>query len=108
MIVTSLSALAVSVRSTLARARSNAATPSSSASATRVPQPVDSVHLSPEAVTLATALDADGDGLVAKDHSSEGAVEMLKRASMRFHHQRVARGLRPERDSRRAGQQPRR
>lgn len=96
MIVTSLSALAVSVRSTLARAKSGTVTPSRSTSATRVAAPVDSIHLSPEAVTLVTALDADGDGLLARDHATEGAIELLKRASVRFHHQRVAR-LQPRR-----------
>jgi hypothetical protein len=93
MIVTSLSALAVSVRSTLARARSSTVTPSpSAASATRVPAPADSVQLSGHAVTLVKALDADGDGLVTKDEFTEGAIELLKRASVRFHHQRIGRG----------------
>jgi hypothetical protein len=93
MIVTSLSALAVSVRSTLARARSSTVTPSpSAASATRVPAPADSVQLSGHAVTLVKALDADGDGLVTKDEFTEGAIELFKRASVRFHHQRIGRG----------------
>jgi hypothetical protein len=85
MIVTSLSALAASVRSTLTRGSSN--TGATSASPSPVP-PTDTVALSSHrAETLLEALDEDGDGLVSKDEFTEAAIALLKRASVRFVHQ---------------------
>jgi hypothetical protein len=88
MIVTSLSALAASVRSTLtwggsnpdtntpARARKKSATPGT-----------DTVELSKDlAETLIKALDTDGDGVVTREEFTVGELELLKRASVRFHH----------------------
>jgi hypothetical protein len=88
MIVTSLSALAASVRSTLnwgqptpdtntrAAARKKSATPGT-----------DTVELSKNrAETLMKALDTDRDGVVTKEEFIDGALELLKRASVRFHH----------------------
>ena len=86
MIVTSLTELAVSVRSTLTRGSSNAGATSSNTN----PEPgpaADTVDLSARrAETLIDALDKDGDGLVSKEEFTEGAMELLKRAAVRFHH----------------------
>ena len=94
MIITSLSALAVSVRSTLARNTSNTATPSPTPSTpTAAAEPVvDSVQLSTRAETLARTLDADSDGAVTKEEFTDGGVALLKRASVRFHHERIGKG----------------
>jgi hypothetical protein len=92
MIVTSLSALAVSVRSTLARGRSNTVTSTPAAVSTTPAPAADSVELSTRAVTLVKALDADGDGVLTKEEFTEGAIELLKRASVRFHHRRIGKG----------------
>ena len=88
MFVTSLSALAASVRTTLtwgqsntghqppARARKKSATPGT-----------DSVELSKDrGETLMKALDTDRDGVVTTEEFSDGALELLKRAPVRFHH----------------------
>jgi hypothetical protein len=89
MFVTSLSALAASVRSTLSRGRANTAT-HSHADARRVPGGVaDSVTISTLAITRMKGLDADGDEDVRKDELTERAVQMLRRASVRRHHQRI-------------------
>jgi Ca2+-binding EF-hand superfamily protein len=92
MIVTSLTELAASVRSTLTLGSSNTA----AASSNPTPAPAretDTVDLSASrAETLMTALDKDGDGLVSKEEFAEGAIELLKRASVRFHHQHAGGG----------------
>src|SRR6185436_1387908 len=88
MIVSSLSALAVSVRSTLSWGTSNAGTIAPAAARKRSATPgTDTVELSKErAETLVKALDTDGDGVVTKEEFTAGALELLKRASVRFHH----------------------
>ena len=87
MIVTSLSALAVSVRTTLNWGTSNAGTPARSARKKSATPGTDTVELSKErAETLMKALDTDRDGVVTKEEFTDGAVELLKRASVRFHH----------------------
>jgi hypothetical protein len=47
---------------------------------------------SARAETLLKAFDTDGDGVVTKTEFMTGAMEVLKRASVSFHHQRVGRG----------------
>jgi len=88
MIVTSLSALAVSVRTTLKWGTSNAGTTASAAARKKSATPgTDTVELSKDrAETLIKALDTDGDGIVTKEEFTESALELLKRASVRFHH----------------------
>ena len=88
MIVTSLSALAVSVRSTLTWGRSNPETSAPAAARKKSATPgTDTVELSKDrAETLMKALDTDGDGIVTREEFTEGALELLKRASVRFHH----------------------
>jgi hypothetical protein len=88
MIVTSLSALAVSVRSTLTWARSNTDTNTPAAAHKKSATPgTDTVELSKDrAETLMKALDTDGDGIVTKEEFTNGALQLLKRASVRFHH----------------------
>ena len=88
MIVTSLSALAVSVRSTLSWGTSNAGTTAPAAARKKSATPgTDTVELSKDrAETLMKALDTDRDGVVTKEEFTDGAVELLKRASVRFHH----------------------
>ena len=89
MFVTSLSALAASVRSTLSWGSSNPDT-HSHATERRGPAPLaDSVKISTLAITRMKALDADGDEDVRKDELTERAVLMLRRASVRRHHQRI-------------------
>jgi hypothetical protein len=91
MFVTSLRALAMSVRSTLGPARSKAVT-STPASRKSPPARVsDSVELSKRVEALARALDAGGDGVATEDELTDGAIELLRRASLRFHHQKIAR-----------------
>jgi hypothetical protein len=88
MIVTSLSALAVSVRSTLTWGRSNpdTSTPASARKKSATPG-TDTVELSKDrAETLIKAIDTDGDGIVTREEFADGAIELLKRASVRFHH----------------------
>lgn len=88
MIVTSLSALAASVRSTLtwghSRPDANKVAPARKKSAT---PGTDTVELSKDHTeTLMKALDTDKDGVVTTEEFSDGAVELLRRASVRFHH----------------------
>jgi Ca2+-binding EF-hand superfamily protein len=86
MIVTSLTELALSVRSTLRRGSSNAGVKPSNTNPELAPA-TDTVDLSARrAETLIEALDKDGDGLVSKEEFTESAMELLKRASVRFHH----------------------
>jgi hypothetical protein len=89
MIVTSLSALALSVRSTLTWGRSTPGTsaPAPAREKSAPARPTDTVELSKDrAETLIKALDADGDGVVTKEEFTDGARELLKRAAVRFHH----------------------
>jgi hypothetical protein len=88
MIVTSLSALAVSVRSTLTWGRSNPDTSAPPAARKKSATPgTDTVELSKDrAETLIKALDTDGDGIVTREEFTDAALELLKRASVRFHH----------------------
>jgi hypothetical protein len=83
-------------------------TPQASAPAPKAATPpaaTDSVELSQQAAaearitdpsaraeTLLKAFDTDGDGVVTKTEFTTGAMEVLKRASVRFHHQHVGRG----------------
>ena len=102
MSVTSITAVAVSFRTVsedtprTGPVASAAKAPSSSEN--------DSVELSQQAAaearsadpsaraeTLLKAFDIDGDGVVTKTEFMTGAMEVLKRASVRFHHQRVGR-----------------
>jgi EF-hand domain pair/EF hand len=95
MIVTSLSALALSVRSTLTWGRSTPGTsaPAPAREKSAPARPTDTVELSKDrAETLIKALDADGDGIVTKEEFTDGAIELLKRASVRFHHEKVGKG----------------
>ena len=77
----------------------------------KAPQPTtaDSVELSQQAAAEARSaepsmraetrlktFDTDGDGVVTKNEFTSGAVELLKRASVHFYHQRVARGAAPK------------
>ncbi|HEV8393331.1 MAG TPA: EF-hand domain-containing protein [Vicinamibacterales bacterium] len=88
MIVTSLTALAVSVRSSLTWGQSSPDTSARAAARKKSATPgTDTVELSKErAETLMKALDTDGDGVVTKEEFTDGALELLKRASVRFHH----------------------
>ena len=105
MTVTSITAVAVSFRTLTEEtphARSRTRT-------TREAPAIDSVELSQQAVAEARsndpaaraemdlkAIDTDGDGVVSKREFTTGAIEMLRRGSVRFHHQRVARGESPK------------
>jgi hypothetical protein len=89
MFVTSLTALAMSVRSTLRQGRSKAVAPTPASKKSPPTSVTDTVELSERAVTLAQALDADGEGLESKDESTDRDIALLKRASLRFHHQKV-------------------
>ena len=88
MIVTSLSALAASVRSTLNWGQQNPDTSARAAARKKSATPgTDTVELSKgRAETLMKALDTDGDGVVTKEEFTDGSLELLKRASVRFHH----------------------
>ena len=88
MIVTSLSALAASVRSTLNWRQQNPDASARAAARKKSATPgTDTVELSKgRAETLMKALDTDGDGVVTKEEFTDGALELLKRASVRFHH----------------------
>jgi hypothetical protein len=110
MTVTSLSAVAVSFRSASLTAGSSHSTHSVPAAAPAPADapalPTDTVELSQPAADTATptgirstrsetllrALDANGDGLVSKEEFTDGAIELLKHASVRFHHRRVGKG----------------
>jgi len=111
MTVTSLSAVAVSFRSTsLTGGRPSHSTHSALAAAPAPADapalPTDTVELSQPAADTATptgirstrsetllhTLDANGDGLVSKEEFTDGAIELLKHASVRFHHRRVGTG----------------
>jgi len=108
MTISSVSAVAVSFRSSSPAKGSSTDVPTTAAPAPAdAPAlPTDTVELSQPAVdsvtatgtpsrrsdTLLRALDADGDGLVSKEEFTNGAIELLKRASVRFHHQRVGKG----------------
>ena len=100
MTVTSITAGAVSFRSVPQDA--------SHAKAPALKQPEvpgkDSVELSQQAAaeartadpsaraeTLLKTFDTDGDGVVTKTEFTTGAIELLKRASLHFLHERVAR-----------------
>ena len=88
MIVTSLSALAAAVRTTLTWGQSNTGhqPPARARKKSALPG-TDTVELSKDrAETLVKALDTDGDGVVTREEFTEGAIELLKRASVRFHH----------------------
>ena len=45
--------------------------------------------VSARAETVLKTFDTDGDGVVTKTEFTTGAMEVLKRASVQFHHQRV-------------------
>ena len=102
MTVTSITNVAVSFRTVTED------TPHPSAPAHKdapAPAATDSVELSQQAAaearstdpsaraeTLLKAFDTAGDGVVTKTEVTTGAMEVLKRASVRFHHQDVGRG----------------
>ena len=101
MTVTRITAVAVSFR-TVTPTTSHARTP---VRKEHEYSPPDSVELSQQAVAEARStdpsvraetrlktFDTDGDGVVTKTELTAGAIEVLKRASVRFHHQRVGRG----------------
>ena len=98
MTVTRITAVAVSFR-TVTEDTPHAPAPKTPAAA------VDSVELSQQAAaearttepaaraeTLLKSFDTDGDGVVTKTEFTTGAVEVLKRASVRVHPQRIGRG----------------
>jgi hypothetical protein len=100
MTVTSIANVAVSFRTVTED------TPRASAAQKDAPAPAatDSVELSQQAAaearstdpsaraeTLLKAFDTDGDGVVTKNEFTTGAMEVLKRASLSFHHQRIGR-----------------
>ena len=98
MTVTSITAVAVSFRTVTldhAHAKAPARKPEG-------PPAKDSVELSQQAVaearstdpsaraeTVLKTFDTDGDGVVTKTEFTTGAMEVLKRASVQFHHERV-------------------
>lgn len=110
MTVTSVSAVAVSFRSASLPGGSSHSTHSAPAAAPAPADapalPTDTVELSQPAADTATAtgirstrsetllrtLDANGDGLVSKEEFTDGAIELLKHASVRFHHRHVGKG----------------
>ena len=99
MTVTSITAVAVSFR-TVSPDASHAKAPALKPAAPAK----DSVELSQQAAaeartadpsaraeTLLKTFDTDGDGVVTKTEFTTGAIELLKRASLHFVHERVAR-----------------
>jgi hypothetical protein len=99
MTVTSVSAVAVSFRSVTLDA-SHTAQPAAAPAAAS-----DTVELSQQAAAeartsnpasrnevLLKTLDADGDGVISKSEFTTGAFELLKHASVQFHHRHVGRG----------------
>ena len=105
MTVTSISAGAVSFRIVTG----DTTQPHTQARKPRETAATDSVELSQQAVaearssdpaaraqTVLKAIDTDGDGVVSKNEFTTGALEVLKRGSVRFHHQRVASGEVPK------------
>jgi hypothetical protein len=98
MTVTSIPAVAVAFRTVTpdnAHAKAPARKPER-------PPANDSVELSQQAAAEARSIDpsaraemvlktfdTDGDGVVTKTEFMSGAIEVLKRASVRFHHERV-------------------
>jgi hypothetical protein len=102
MTVTSITNVAVSFR-TVTEDPPHASAPAHKDAP--APPATDSVELSQQAAaearstdpsaraeTLLKAFDTDGDGVVTKTEFTTGAMEVLKRASVRFHHQHVGRG----------------
>jgi hypothetical protein len=108
MNVTSLIAVGVSFRSASSTKGSSAKAPSASAVRPAAPTSSltnDTVELSKStdtatatgqsskrSETLLRTLDADRDGLVSKEEFTDGAIELLRRASIRFHHHRLGKG----------------
>jgi hypothetical protein len=104
-----LSAVSVSFRAVNLSGASSAPTHSAPAGETTPATsavPSDTVALSQPAVTSTTttgsdttrsetllrALDSNGDGVVSKEEFTDRAIELLKHASVRFHHQHVGKG----------------
>src|ERR1043166_5182401 len=101
MTVTSVTAVAVALHVEASNSsRTTQTTPPSP-----VTSPADSVEISQQAVaearTLTPApraevllerLDTDGDGVVSKSEFTDGAMALLKRASVQFHHHHVDKG----------------
>jgi hypothetical protein len=83
MTVTSVTAVAVSFRATSVSALSEPAEPA---------PPKGAAVAARRADTLVSRLDTDEDGKVSKDEFTAGAIDLLKRASVREHHRHVGRG----------------
>lgn len=101
MTVTSVTAVAVSFRavnhktshaSTPARTRPEGTATDSVELSQQAAAEARSADPSVRAETLLKTFDTDGDGVVTKTEFTTGAVELLKRASVSFHHQRLVRG----------------
>ena len=83
MTVTSVTAVAVSFRASSVSGSSGSDAPARSTGAAVAAR---------RAETLVSRLDTDEDGAVSKDEFTSGAIDLLKRASVRAHHRHVGRG----------------
>jgi len=106
MTVTSVTAVAVSFRAIRFGTSAAAGAPVSGGGS--APAPADDSASSPAAVAMEPAastskvssravalfqrLDSDQDGNISKDEFTSGAIDLLKRASVREHHRHVGRG----------------
>jgi hypothetical protein len=88
MTVTSVTAVAVSFRATSVSGSSGA---SSGPEPSAAPSP-RAAAASRRADTLVSRLDTDDDGAISKDEFTSGAIDLLKRASVRAHHRHVGQG----------------